>query len=272
MSYNFATSSADETKTNSNKQLKHIIMNKILVIATCVGALVLTSCKSVCYQVYNVVAPEATSSETDIKYVYEDITVSYNFWSNGGEPGFTITNNSDKIVNVDLTKSFFVLNGTSYDYFIDREYTSVVTGGVTAAYWGLLKSASIGSSQTIRSKKVVSIPPKASRFISEYTIVRTAYDACELSIKDFGELEFTNTNSPIRFSNVITYLKDGSETCTITNSFYVSRIVNIERRKERLTETVQDCKGRKIKVDIMKDQSPSAFYLQYERLVDNREK
>lgn len=245
-------------------------MNKLMMIAACAGMLALASCKSICYQVYNVAAPEAMTSETDIKYTYDDITVSYNFWSHGGEPGFTLTNNSDKIVNVDLTKSFFVLNGTSYDYYVDRENTSLVTGGVAAAYWGLLKSASTGVSQTIRSKKVISIPPKASRFIGEYTIVRTVYDACELSIKDLGELEFTNMDSPIRFANVITYFKDGSEACTITNSFYVSRILNIEERKEKQTETVQDCKGKDIKADIMKDQSPSAFYLLYKRVDDKR--
>lgn len=108
-----------------------------MMIAACAGMLALASCKTTCYQVYNVAVPEAASSETGIKYAYDDITVSYNFWSHGGEPGFTLTNNSDKIVNVDLTKSFFVLNGTSYDYYVDRENTSLVTGGVAAAYWGV---------------------------------------------------------------------------------------------------------------------------------------
>lgn len=245
-------------------------MNKILMIAACIGAVVLTSCKSVCYQVYNVAAPEATTSETDIKYAYEDITVSYNFWSNGGEPGFTITNNSDNIVNVDLTKSFFVLNGIAYDYYVDREYTSVVTGGVTAAYWGLLKSASIGSSQTIRSKKVVSIPPKTSRFINEYVITRNAYDVCELGAMEFGELEFTSENSPMKFGNIITYTKDGSEERTINHSFYVKSILNIDAKDEQKKRNIYDCQGKKRKVTFLKDKAPSAFYLQYERVMTRK--
>ncbi len=245
-------------------------MNKIFMIAACVGALALTSCKSMCYQVYNVAAPEAASSETDIKYAYEDITVSYDFWSNGGEPGFTITNNSDKIVNVDLTKSFFVLNGTSYDYYIERESSSLVTGGVTAAYWGLLKSASTGVSQTIHSKKVVSIPPKTSRFISEYKIARATYDVCGLTASEFGELEFTDSNSPIKFGNVITYAKEGDVERTITHSFYVKSILNINANDERESRTEIDCRGHKIKVPFLKDQSPSAFYLLYERVMPQR--
>ena len=59
-------------------------MNKLMMIAACAGMLALASCKSTCYQVYNVAAPEAMTSETDIKYAYDDITVSYNFWSHGG--------------------------------------------------------------------------------------------------------------------------------------------------------------------------------------------
>lgn len=242
-------------------------MNKIFMIAACVGALALTSCKTLCYQVYNVVAPEATSSETDIKYAYEDITVTYDFWSNGGEPGFTITNTSDKIVNVDLTKSFFVLNGTSYDYYIDRESSSLITGGVAAAYLGVLKSASTGVSQTIHSKKVVSIPPKSSRFISEYKIARTAYDVCELKASEFGELEFTSDNSPVKFGNVITYAKEGDAARTITHSFYVKSILNIDANDERKSRTERDCRGNKTKVTILKDQAPSAFYLLYERVM-----
>lgn len=238
------------------------------MVATCAGMLALASCKSICYQVYSVAAPEAASSETDIRYTYDDITVSYNFWSNGGEPGFTITNNSDNIVNVDLTKSFFVLNGTSYDYYVDRESTSVVTGGVTAAYLGVLKSASVGTLQTIHSKKAVSIPPKASRFISEYTIARTTYDACELSAMEYGELEFTSENSPMKFGNVITYAKEGGAERTLTHSFYVKSILNIDANDEQKKRTIHDCRGRKTKVTIMKDKAPTAFYLQYERLMN----
>lgn len=135
-------------------------MNKLMMITACAGMLALASCKSTCYQVYNVAAPEAMTSETDIKYTYDDITVSYNFWSHGGEPGFTLTNNSDKIVNVDLTKSFFVLNGTSYDYYVDRENTSLVTGGVAAAYWGLLKSASTGFRKQYAAKRLFRYRPR----------------------------------------------------------------------------------------------------------------
>lgn len=219
---------------------------------------------------YNVAVPEAVSSETGIKYAYDDITVSYNFWSHGGEPGFTLTNNSDKIVNVDLTKSFFVLNGTSYDYYVDRENTSLVTGGVAAAYWGLLKSASTGVSQTIRSKKVVSIPPKTSRFISEYTITRKAYDACELGAMEFGELEFTSEDSPVKFGNIITYAKDGGAEHTITHSFYVKSILNIDAKDEQKKRNVYDCRGKKSKVTFLKDEAPSAFYLQYERIMNSK--
>lgn len=245
-------------------------MNKLMMITACAGMLALASCKSTCYQVYNVAAPEAMTSETDIKYTYDDITVSYNFWSHGGEPGFTLTNNSDKIVNVDLTKSFFVLNGTSYDYYVDRENTSLVTGGVAAAYWGLLKSASTGVSQTIRSKKVISIPPKTSRFISEYTITRKAYDACELGAMEFGELEFTSEDSPVKFGNIITYAKDGGAEHTITHSFYVKSILNIDAKDEQKKRNVYDCRGKKSKVTFLKDEAPLAFYLQYERIMNSK--
>lgn len=163
-----------------------------------------------------------------------------------------------------------MLNGTSYDYYVDRENTSLVTGGVAAAYWGLLKSASTGVSQTIRSKKVVSIPPKTSRFISEYTITRKAYDACELRAMEFGELEFTSEDSPVKFGNIITYAKDGGAEHTITHSFYVKSILNIDAKDEQKKRNVYDCRGKKSKVTFLKDEAPSAFYLQYERIMNSK--
>ena len=57
-------------------------------------------------------------------YSQDDIVIDYNFWAPGGQVSFIITNNMDCDVYVDLSRSFLVVNGMTFDYFQNRTYSA----------------------------------------------------------------------------------------------------------------------------------------------------
>ena len=58
-----------------------------------------------------------------ILYENENCAVFYKFWSDGGNAGFEFYNKTDKIIYLDLSKTFFIRNGVAYDYFQDQTVT-----------------------------------------------------------------------------------------------------------------------------------------------------
>ncbi len=96
-------------------------MKKVLLISL---VALLSACSTTYYQVYTIQSSDTEKTKAN-KYVYEDdnCLVMYNFWRDGGSPGFTFYNNTDSIIYVDLSKSFFVRNGIAYDYFLNRSWS-----------------------------------------------------------------------------------------------------------------------------------------------------
>jgi hypothetical protein len=77
--------------------------------------LLITSCSSINnFQLYKT---EASNLKVDNGLlVFEDsvCSISYNLWSENGNPTFLFYNKSDYLISIDLTECFFVLNGISY--------------------------------------------------------------------------------------------------------------------------------------------------------------
>src|SRR5690606_15327834 len=72
-------------------------------------------------------------TKSDNSLIYEDNTcmISYNLWSSGGDAGFLFYNKSEQNVYVDLSESFFILNGVADNYYKDRIYTYSFSTGVS---------------------------------------------------------------------------------------------------------------------------------------------
>src|SRR5690554_1335679 len=103
-------------------------MRKSLLLI-CGISMLFTSCATMSfYQLYDVKAIGNTENEDFILFEDANCRVTYYLWSRGGNAGFTIYNKSDSYVTLDLAKSFFVVNGEAYDYFLNRTYT--VASGV----------------------------------------------------------------------------------------------------------------------------------------------
>lgn len=104
--------------------------------------LLLTSCKST-YQFCQIYETKPDSKSQEVKekdgvLSYEDANciVSYYLWSEGGNASFVIYNKTNDILHVNLSESFFILNGMAHNYYQEREWSSEVsnTSETTISY------------------------------------------------------------------------------------------------------------------------------------------
>lgn len=61
-------------------------------------------------------------------YNENDLTIDYDFWSDHGKVGFIITNNTDEDIFIDLSRSFLIVNGMTFDYYRNLTYKSGTSG------------------------------------------------------------------------------------------------------------------------------------------------
>ena len=213
--------------------------------------------------------------------VFEDINciVTYDLWKDGGNVGFNVFNKTDKILRIDLTKTFFVLNGVSYQYFQNRTFSNSTNSGTINTYNipryfpytnAERVSSSISStfSTTFIEKSEVSIPPNSSSNISEYKILDSRYVNCDLSkspsLKEIKTLKFTKDISPYIFRNYITYYTS-NDTVERENKFYVSEITNYpyDYMFEEIDTTFCGSK-LDLPIDILKKGAANAFFIKYD--------
>lgn len=263
-------------------------------ILAIVAVAMLTSCTTYHrYQICKVSSELPTSSTGAYEYKNSACNVVYDFWSEGGDVYFIITNNTNDFLNIDLSKSFLIKNGIAYDYFLNRTSTtsassitskSASASGTALGFWNnyaykvpgsitATTSNSIGSQKTtaitFEEVPVVVIPPHASKAFSEYSIMRNRYQDCNLyeapSKAEEAKMSFNLANSPVAFTNYICY-RVGNNTSDqfIENNFYISEVSNQHKdatfHKEKIgcsSDTYQKTQNVFIKT------SPKEFYITY---------
>lgn len=159
---------------------------------------------------------------------------------------------------------------------------------ITEAY-GIIYTTAVANSlatsrtfsSSIKEQKIIAIPPKSSKIVIEYSICDKILLNCDLDRypEEKASLEFNETNSPLYFTNYLTYkLGDSSQEQVITNTFFVSKVTNyaepyvvtyLEREKPCQNLTSDDSKDYKpnypIKVyDLYYTfDTSNCFYLKY---------
>jgi hypothetical protein len=240
---------------------------------------VFTSCAvQTYYQVYTSTVENGKINSNNILFEDNICKVYYNLWDNGGNTGFHIFNKTEDLIWVDLTRSFFVINGMSYEYFNNRSFSesSQVEKSISSiprtTYYNSRVSMvgnkySSGNSSTLIEKPVLAIPPKAKIYISEYHVTNSRYINCELpkfpGKDDIKTINFSKENSPFVFYNYITY-HTKSDTQTIENKFYVNAITNYPARDMIIKIDTSIC-GNTLDFPVkkLKTLSPAMFYFQY---------
>lgn len=224
----------------------------------------------------------------------EDCTIEYDFWCANGNPGFKFTNKTDSLIYIDLSKTFFIKNGYAFNYFLNRttsttsskttqattqasksvygyfaNYLTYAPGKISVA-GAITDAVGISNSISILESEVIIIPPHASKVISEYNIMSDAYADCDflsdVKKKKPESVEFELINSPIVFSNYITYQVGVSgKPHSTSNQFYVAKITNYHP-DDFLESQESGCDNDYIKerIHVFKYGRPNSFYNKYE--------
>lgn len=257
-------------------------------------AVLLSSCSTRSYfQICKVTSDLPTSQSGAYEYKNSDCDVTYNFWADGGSVCFVVTNNTNEILSIDLSKSFLIKNGFAYDYYLNRTAStssavvtskSSGTSGTALGYWnflgqkvpGSISASSASSVDTQKSyslsyeeKSVVAIPPHASKVFSEYTIMSNRFKDCDLyespSKNDQVSMSFNRSTSPVTFTNSICYRVGNNDADQfIENSFYVSEVSN-KHYKATIHKVKEGCPSdlNKKKVEQFIKTSPKEFFIPY---------
>ncbi len=258
----------------------------IKLIFTALVVLFFSSCAitprlQVYYQVYKAQPTEKVINKGN-SLVYEDdaCMIIYNFWGVGGDMGFQFFNKSESDIFLDLEKSFYVLNGVSYDYFKNRTYSYSTTKGSTStrtssSMTNLNNSdyiQNIGSNSNSVStfeKKIICIPSKTSKFINEYKVTESFYLDCGLykypTSKQVRSKTYNRIESPFVFSNRITYsIGDSKDLIRFENEFYISEITNYPSSEMVGTTYEETCGQKSINTNsYFKISSADMFYNKY---------
>lgn len=271
--------------------MKHIW----IILSYCMTLWLFTSCRTLTtyYEICNVSSNLVKDEAGQFEYLGDGCTITYNFWSNGGDAGFVVTNESDEIVYIDLAKSFFIRNGVAYDYFLGRTTTSLSTfidsssysATATAyGYWrnlnnyvpgaitaqkGAANSQSNSKGVSYYEKDVIALPPHSSKSISEYSISTNVFYDCEYNItpnnKETPSYSFSYDQSPIVFTNYITYrVGEDSAPKTISNTFYIDTISFLtELAAKKIVKS--GCPDDRTEKSVFTVSAPDRFYIKYQK-------
>lgn len=253
---------------------------KFLLISSLI--LALTSCMpSHYYQVYKAKPDTQIETKSDfLVYENQNCKVSYNLWQENGNVGFAFYNKTENDIILYLDESFFVLNGMAFPYYQNRIFgtSSKANTTVNYSYWNyfLIGASTVNTTSSAYSvarieKKKLTIPSKTSIIIAEFSINKDLIRNCDLfrypRKKEITTVSFNKTNSPIIFSNRISYsLENSPELIEIENNFYVSEITNYPENKMFDYKDEEFCGEETLdNVKYSTKQAPNKFYIKYPR-------
>lgn len=265
------------------------------LLLTAVVSMGLSSCNKLYYQVYDVNSENMVQKDNSLVYENNDLKLMYNLWGENGSVGFIIQNKTNNDLFIDLTQTFFILNGKANDYFKNREYTntSIIEASLSTAYlldWntGLWANRyyvplpvstkavkGISTGITTKEKAIICIPANSWKVIDEYKVVPSIKQTCDKKT-DYPKHKavvstYNKDNSPLTFRNRISYAfdKECKNLKQIENEFYVSDITNYSKK-----EIIQTVKEKENCYDIyetpreyFKIGGPNKFYVTYKKKI-----
>ena len=211
----------------------------------CALSSVLTSCTITCYQVFSTkpTTENIVVKEESMLYSDDVCAISYNFWQNGGNPGFLVFNKTNEKLYINLKESFFTLNGIAYDYYekgssfsayshtrtkaktksssdIERKAFAIIKVGQISSN---IKSDSYSEMHIVGSQTanidIVCIPPHSAKPIAKFAIASYPIH------KKTKEVKYSDADTPIKFANYISYYTESNKEkpTLVKNEFYVDK-------------------------------------------------
>jgi hypothetical protein len=239
------------------------------------------------FQIYKTKS-ETVKKTNNNSIAFEDnnCRIEYNLWENNGNAGFSFFNKTNETVYLLLDESFYVINGNAYDYYQNRVFINTISSATqqssSLGYGkiGFLSITNYASKSIINNSsngveviesKIIAIPSKASKTISEFKINETVYRDCDMlrfpSSKQISMKSFSENASPLKFYNSICYRIGQQETkVKIRNDFFVSEITNLAENEVMVIERNKFCdqKGG-TPVKVFEESNPNNFYVRYSK-------
>lgn len=228
----------------------------------------LQACNTAYLQIYETKA-ETELQTRDNALVFENkhLSIAYDLWREGGNPGFSIYNKTEAPLYLDKERTFFVINDQAKDYYLNRIYTDETTTKAKDLYSNL----SIGNASGVsyQEKKRITVPPNSYKTISEFQVNNMYYPECDQekypSSRKVKTTTYDASNSPFTFENRITYLLDNNkEKHEVKNVFHVSAITNYPKKEVMENVVADDCDDTyAVPVKVNTQQAPNRFYINY---------
>jgi len=199
----------------------------------------------------------------------------------GGNSGFYFYNKTNDFITIELDKTFFIRNGESFPYFKNRSTTYSYSRAVSASMGGVYSNGTSSNPGAIGNQSAsgvetnypqmqqMIIPPLTKMRVEEYVITEWQYQDCDYNVypsrKEVETLKFSEEESPLEFSNLITYTS-GAETINYENQFFVEEITNYPEVEATTLLRKNDC-GKTLNTPVRRLRvfGPNYFYLSYER-------
>ncbi|MGL5683796.1 MAG: hypothetical protein ACRDDZ_12200 [Marinifilaceae bacterium] len=212
-------------------------MKQILLVCIISTAL-FSSCGTSYYQVQKIkTVLDSVSTTTPIST--SDFEIVYDFWSEYGDASFMLINKSNNYLLVNTEFSYYILNGVSYSLYPNFTYES------TPDKEKLPISPQVKALTMLPNGKVM-IPPHGIKRIGLYNISTECHAnnklTMEPSVGKSSSIDFSEQNSPIKFTNVLSISVIGPNTSTqqIIMPFYVSKITNLRVKKDNSGQLKND--------------------------------
>ena len=170
-----------------------------------------------------------------------------------------------------------------YDTSTSKSTSESVSGAIGVSQNNSAQVQSeTNASVEIKEQDLICIPPKTAKLFYEYQILGNIYRECGFFLfpkkSEIKRLKYVDTNSPIKFSNVISYrISEQGNPIVVNNDFYISGITNISAG-EFITEirVEKDCMGKSYEANeyktVYKEQAPNKFYIRYVQNARNSDK
>ena len=227
--------------------------------------ILLSACTPTLFQQIATLSSDDVEIKKDGTFAYQDamVTIEYDFWSESGKFSFTVTNNTDENLHLNLGESYFVNNGNAYDYYQARTYVyeNRPNPGVPDKV----------SKVEYAEQPIICIPAHASKTIKEFKVTSSAYRECgfarDPSKKETAVKMYTDLTSPRIIENRLVF-QIGEVKLPVVNVFYVSEYRNIANENAIEYQKVNDCNGAVRYVRVNKFSAHNKFFITYDMWSD----
>lgn len=281
----------------------HLPLSRLFLFFCAVaGAFAFSGCNSVKYyrQVTTFDSPEVKMQDNGtFAYKTDEFMITYDLWAENGEMTFSIVNFTDTVLLVDMTQSFFVVNGHALDYYQARTFGSANSRTNSGSYssnaslnyadatgwnymntayafgssFGVSNNSTSGYSRSTSSyveyeeQKIIVIPAKTYKIFSEFKISSTLYRSCGRALdpdnREVFGVTYTKDDTPLTLRNSLNLIVNGLPV-QVENNFYASMIANMNMNNFEKYNDNTNCKGNVVSsYKVARYYKPNRMYVKY---------